>query len=313
MALAINFSIKPHPPQLNHKQDKNKKSKETSDNVKRVNPEIKPRKAVVANVDFKSYLRRRAEIANYGYCNKKNEIGKAVKDQDIVADICEESVKKKELVIYFRGAKLSKEQWINRPFNVSSTNISTALPLKSRVDSIWLEHVQLMMPLLIGKLKNLREQPEQIDFVGHGIGGVYAVLAALYFKYASYSDFKSIVIGVITFGTPRFGNLDFVRLVSISFHKQKVIRVTQQNDWISRDFSPKGWFLHNEREYWLEYAKDDCGCILIPKRKILYRCIGRGPQGKIDENLECNLGTVDDGSIQEVNQGSYFNVEFGKC
>ncbi|KAG9286552.1 hypothetical protein G9A89_014718 [Geosiphon pyriformis] len=305
---------------LTAEQGKNKKLKETSDNVKRINHEFGSRMVEIADISFKNNLRRRAEIANYGYCDNQNEIGKAVKDQDIVADIWEESIKKKELVVYFRGAKLSKEQWINRPFNVSSTNIVTRQPLNSMVDSIWLKHVQLMIPLLNGKLKKLTNQPESIDFVGHGIGGVYAVLAALYFKHVglvecfpSYRRFKPIIIGIYTFGTPRFGNLDLVRLVNASFQKKKIVRVTQQNDWVSRDFSPKGWFLHYESEYWVGYAKDDCGCIIIPKRETLYRCLGRGPRGQIDENVECNLGTVDDDNIKELNQRSYFGIDFGKC
>ncbi|KAG9286558.1 hypothetical protein G9A89_014724 [Geosiphon pyriformis] len=266
-----------------------------------------------------NFLRHMAKIANMAYCRPENEIGKVMKRHDIVADIWRRREGDGRLIVYFRGPELNKGQWLKRTLHLNPIDMRTDVK-GSLVDVIWLEHVQTMMPLLITKLERLSMSPQKVFFVGHGVGGAYAVLTALYFCNAIHNgvlrwnhNFSINDISVITFGAPRIGNPAFVSLVKHSFRKETVFRVTHWNDWVSRDFMSKGVFLHNEREYWLNY-ENDCGC--LSKKQLLSKCIGRNSNGEIDENKKCNLGTVDSeegNHLSDLNHGPYFDVFFGKC
>ncbi|KAG9305066.1 hypothetical protein G9A89_007706 [Geosiphon pyriformis] len=263
-----------------------------------------------------------AEYANFPYCLPRNSIGTVVKEENIIADIWERPRGDKQLVVYFRGPKLSKQEWFNRKFNLTSINLNNLWSGKSSVDSIWLKHVKKMMPSLIGKIEKIHYEKFQmntfaIHFVGHEIGGAYAMLAALFFHHEIFHQreernygIKPWRIGVVTFGAPRIGNLGFVKLVKNKFNSQTIFRVTHGNDWLSREFMPKGLFLHHDREFWLDYQNYDCEC---SKFQSLFECFGRNTDGEIDENLECNLGTIDSGKEVDNDKRSYFGIIFGNC
>ncbi|KAG9301215.1 hypothetical protein G9A89_012598 [Geosiphon pyriformis] len=155
-----------------------------------------------------------------------------------------------------------------------------------------------------------------IVFVGHGIGGAYAALAALSFNHLLYQERRQVgfhtnirSIGVVTFGAPRIGNFHFVNLVSGAFKSRNVYRVTHSNDWVSREFLPKGKFVHYKPEYWL--AKGECDCSKYSSdRFYVHKCDSKG-----NESQECNLGTVDSESENNLNpnMGPFLGIIFANC
>ncbi|KAG9286549.1 hypothetical protein G9A89_014715 [Geosiphon pyriformis] len=286
--------------------------------VKRSGPiKITTSKVEFLNKSVISFLRRMAQVANFAYCLPQNEIGKTLQTEDIPDG-------GHTPFVYFRGPSLSKKEWFERQLKVTEIDMSPDLHQKSLVDSIWLSHVQQMVPFLINKLRKYVFRPVPIYFVGHGVGGAYATLAAIYFKYMTHAGilkqdnlFKRTQVNLVTFGAPRIGNYAFVRTVRNNLPTRGAYRVTRHNDWLSRDFSPKGQFLHYERELWLDYEPNDCECPPFQRKETLFQCIGRNSRGEIDENSECNLGTVDSENEEDdygfTNRGPYFGITFGDC
>ncbi|KAG9286547.1 hypothetical protein G9A89_014713 [Geosiphon pyriformis] len=281
-------------------------------------------KVQVSEATLMVFLKRMSIIANFGYCFSQNEIGKAVKGENIVADIWDMSVNNQRLVVYFAGPILSKSQWQSRKFHLTPP-IQT--DQQSLVDFHWLSHVEQMMPSLFEKLAKISQAkfPQvllSVYFVGHGVGGAYATLAAMCFNRALIAGgllkdlgFSPWHTRIVTFGAPRVGNLEFIKTLKRVIVFEKVYRVTHWNDWLSREMLPKDPFLHYEREFWLDYEKADCDCMSFKKKPILFKCIGR-KSGVIDENQECNLGTVDSedpDDIAKINLGPYFGTIFTNC
>ncbi|KAG9286554.1 hypothetical protein G9A89_014720 [Geosiphon pyriformis] len=259
-----------------------------------------------------------ARVANFAYCLPRNKIGNATKRKDIIANIWERPNDSKALFVYFKGPRLSKNEWLGRQFNVSSIEVDE----KILVDTVWLEHTKQMMPALIGELnEKIREKSQlsttKLYFVGHGVGGAYAVLAAFFVHEAMLGGtiipdgrLKASRIGIITFGAPRVGNLNFVNSIARKFNNKNIFRVTHSNDWLPREFLPKGQFLHHETEFWL----DDCDCFSSHKGHKIFKCVQKNLE-EIDENQECNLGSIgsEEYNISQVNQGPYFGITFGNC
>ncbi|KAG9286561.1 hypothetical protein G9A89_014727 [Geosiphon pyriformis] len=285
-----------------------------------IKKEFKTEKIRVFNKTVILFMRRMAEIANLAYCRTSNRIGSVVGDNEVIADFGVNKENSVKFVAYFRGPNLSKEQWRQRSVYTSEIQVDPFWKEKSMVDAIWLKHTKMMMPFLIEKYEKLQNKPDKVSFVGHGIGGAYATLAALYFRnlivngtLESNGNISTNKINIITFGAPRIGNLAFVKQVKQSIHLKNLFRITHLNDWLSRDFMSKRMFLHNEVEYWLDYEKDDCEC--PSKKQILFQCFGRNSRQEIDENEECNLGTVDSEeghNIMDPNIGPYFGLDFDK-
>ncbi|KAG9286557.1 hypothetical protein G9A89_014723 [Geosiphon pyriformis] len=286
-----------------------------------IKKEFKTEKIRVFNKTAILFMRRMAEIANIPYCSKENRIGRVVGDKKVIADFWTNKIDGVKFVAYFRGPNLSKEQWRQRSIYMAPIQVDPLWRENSMVDATWLRHTKMMMPLLTEKFEKLRYKPDKIYFVGHGIGGAYATLAALYFRnlllndtIKSHTNISLKKIQIITFGAPRIGNLAFVNQVKRSFLIKNLFRITHFNDWVSRDSMSKRMFLHNEVEYWLDYEKDDCEC--PSKKQILFQCFGRNSRQEVNENEECNLGTVDseeENNNIKPNIGPYFGIRFGTC
>ncbi|KAG9288808.1 hypothetical protein G9A89_001132 [Geosiphon pyriformis] len=265
-----------------------------------------------------------AIYANIPYCISHNEIGRVVEEKNVYADLRGSLFDDREIIAYFRGPILSKNQWQNRAVSLASLDWDKLTLENTLVDSIWLQHVQKMIPFFMNKLKRVikkfKDERFSIVFVGHGIGGAYAVLVALHIYYIiihqkipEIPPSNIFSLAIVTFGTPRIGNVQFAKLVNKIYMKKNVFRVTHSNDWITRAAMPKGLFLHHEPEYWL--GKSDCDCPEYSSNlEWLHICL-IGKDSKIDENPECNLGTIDSEIQSKIdpNMGPYLGVIYGNC
>ncbi|KAG9304093.1 hypothetical protein G9A89_006003 [Geosiphon pyriformis] len=269
-----------------------------------------------------------AQHANQAYCGKNNSIGLDI-GKEVVADVIEheyDSFGKKlnAITIYFKGETLSKEEWTQRQVRNSFLKFSQH-GIRTKIDSIWVEHVEKMMPRLFLRIQtilgevNERKKYYRFFFTGHAVGGAYALLAALFFKRWNLNYIISTgMIWVITFGAPRIGNPEFARLASEYFNNWgliRMLRVTHTNDWLPREFLPASSYRHVTKEIWI--SEPDCDCEklsfnygTIDGRHRLYDCDTVNKR-EVIESLECNFGTTD--SSHTLKPDIYFGVRFGDC
>ncbi|KAG9307109.1 hypothetical protein G9A89_016937 [Geosiphon pyriformis] len=138
-----------------------------------------------------------------------------------------------------------------------------------------------------------------VRFIGHRLGGAFAVLAALAFL-AKYPD---QIIVVYTYGQPRIGNQKFVGFINQLIHMKKlqVLRATRPDDpiidWPKMNFSASLSYTHCPTEYWYDEENDRS-----------YQC--RSQDG-FKENSNCAASNIynpnkKDGKV-------YFGVLMGTC
>ncbi|KAG9300105.1 hypothetical protein G9A89_000845 [Geosiphon pyriformis] len=165
----------------------------------------------------------------------------------------------------------------------------------------------------------------KVRTVGHGDGGVYAILTALLLLQLNKPDLD---VQVYTFGQPRFTN------PKLTIHINKVLagkifRITHTDDNIPqiplKKPNVKYSYWHLEREYWISSI---CDCSTgganldenLLSMYIVYECVGKiitgtGLIGVIDENPECNRGHQEDKQLATASShfGPYFGSIMGIC
>ncbi|KAG9285667.1 hypothetical protein G9A89_002231 [Geosiphon pyriformis] len=213
---------------------------------------------------------------------------------------------------------LSRMQWetrevklVHKTFEFLDQGILQ--PHQTYVDSVWNEDIKKIKGEIIEKLDHFLSFDIELNFVGHGVGGAYAVLAALYYQVHCLNNGslnKNIL--VTTFGQPRIGHVSFAILVNKFV---KVQRITHSNDYVPRSFHPPPKFLHHDREYWI--MRDECDCFntkTLESGYVYFNCRGYRPRWSLSygENQECNQGTIDD-LESWTHVGPYFGVIMGRC
>ncbi|KAG9307710.1 hypothetical protein G9A89_023275 [Geosiphon pyriformis] len=281
------------------------------------NSSVSPPKIPV-NVNETFFLAQMARYANMGYCysSAPGSIGSKKKNANFLLDL-----KSRNLIIYFIGPEMQES--IASLMQLSKyQKVEGAL-----VEYGWYSDVQnFMLPIaqrLSKAIETLETGDIKIYFTGHGIGGVYAVLAAIFLKEAflSYSseetnNLLNFDFVAVSFGQPRLGNTVFADYINRSL---PVYRVTHSNDFIPNfmPLLPKNYrFKHHEREIWI--VPKDCEC---PRQDFdrfelgydVFQCFGYLPNAidKVGENMECNSGT--DGKGTSVHFGPYFDTTFKDC
>ncbi|KAG9296756.1 hypothetical protein G9A89_001388 [Geosiphon pyriformis] len=237
------------------------------------------------------------------------------------------------LLIMFAGPKLTKEQWASKNSRQVPLRFTDALKFdeRARVDSQLLKDVNLLFPTLSETIKSFLSQFPKVNsilFVGHGLGGAYASIAAIRWSIERFEIIKNNLWpninlsatgeGIFTYGAPRIGN----RYLSDAFNLEIVHRrFTHGNDHVPHfPSSSMGW-KHFGTEIWID-PLSNCDCpddpntywncnfitLSINERELWVK------SQYSEENLECNAGQ----SISEVpgklfHSGPYFGVEMGNC
>ncbi|KAG9287315.1 hypothetical protein G9A89_008946 [Geosiphon pyriformis] len=284
-----------------------------------------PKKLVPASHPKYKFLAKMAQYANLAYCPSNNDIADHLLHEITVNTFVD--VHTKEIVTYFKGVelyggllKIGKRQIITSTFTFPKT--SGIQPATFSVDAIWNGHVESFMPMLLKKIKKFLEidpvgAVHTIHFVGHGVGGVYALLAGLFLqqkilKFSKYWHYSHL--SVVTFGQPRVGLRSFAQLVNTVL---KVYRVTNASDNVPHYPQTKYKYIHTEKEYWLEPR--DCNCWISDNGIIfgesqLYECSGVDEFADLKENPECNVNQVEkEKESEKAHFGPYFGITFGVC
>ncbi|KAG9304086.1 hypothetical protein G9A89_005996 [Geosiphon pyriformis] len=149
-------------------------------------------------------------------------------------------------------------------------------------------------------VKNAQEiisQPDHQNFeiivTGVGLGGAYAVLAAL--------DIRQKVgtnpIKVYTYGQPRIGNTEFANYVDSLRSGLQIYRITYKKDYVPL-YPDADSYLHTQEEYWIS-QRDDW----------IFQCsnVNGG------ENQECINSRRKNKEDTSPHNGPYFGTTMGKC
>ncbi|KAG9288657.1 hypothetical protein G9A89_006758 [Geosiphon pyriformis] len=284
-------------------------------------------------VSFKR-IARFAIDTSYAYCTSHNEIGALLKRSEVKADVFRDQ-KTKNIIVFFKGAIYNLDQWKTRTICLTQYPEPQNAKMwkwdpKNLVDERWLQDVETMKPRLFEKIWKMvkfanRITPysaERLHFVGHGIGGAYAVLAGLAFKlkYHTISPLgtrnpNSVHAVAVTFGQPRLGNRYFAEFVDEVI---TVVRITHTNDYVPRFPPKKNTFQHSGSEFWLSNESCDCpgpdsgyDSQKDYESYGLYYC----PRGTDkSENKLCNAGQeIEEIQSKSAHLGPYVNIVMGDC
>ncbi|KAG9291234.1 hypothetical protein G9A89_021736 [Geosiphon pyriformis] len=274
---------------------------------------VSPKILVPLYGDTWQLLARMVRFANLPHCRSDNNVGKSV--PGIIG-------------CYFRGPGLRIKEFENERVELAIAAYTFPPPIgtvRTMVHQLWSSQVQKFLPDLYRKIQHFIDVSTprtnlKIYFSGHGIGGAYALLAAMslqeqILKVPNKWDFA--ILKVITFGQPRVGIESFANLAN---RVLQVFRVTHSNDRIPQYPPRVKRFLHVEREFWVQ-SDDDCNCqaqfSLFPGSNVL-ECPGIDKMGngivKPGENPECNArqGGSKISSLA-AHLGPYFGETIGSC
>ncbi|KAG9296483.1 hypothetical protein G9A89_015075 [Geosiphon pyriformis] len=221
--------------------------------------------------------------------------------------------------------KLIKAQWssINQA-QVTLRVDGIAFPDEYvHVNQQWLQDIESIFSNLIQDIRNnlhAYSNIKSIYFIGHGIGGAYALITGLLWHYEASKVMQKNLwpeIGldkiwsmILTFGAPKIGNSQLSALIDRTL---LYLRVTHGNDYVPQFPDDSIKWKHSGAEIWLQ-PSENCEC---PEDFYSYwdcNNYSNQKEGTYETNMECNAGQ----SITKVSNGlfhngPYFGVTMGDC
>ncbi|KAG9287324.1 hypothetical protein G9A89_008955 [Geosiphon pyriformis] len=260
----------------------------------------------------RQFLKRFALFAYYSsdaYCLTENAY--KVGDHGISAKaiLLANDAKETELIVYFKGNKYTRYQWLMRKFEL----IEYPLIPNGKVDKKFFEDIESAASDIRKQvLKKVQEaggfkRIKRFIMTGHSSGGAYALLACLNLDH-HWRNFN-LEWEVYSFGSPRIGNLAFAATVT-TLENIYLYRLTHTDDYVPRLPLITGHeYVHTEVEFWLE---PDCDCTGIDN---VYECWG--PEIRMGSNTfsmespDCNNRYPLPGDASH--NGPYFAAFMGFC
>ncbi|KAG9302083.1 hypothetical protein G9A89_021127 [Geosiphon pyriformis] len=224
------------------------------------------------------------------------------------------TVRDYRLILMVRGeSRVDNQQyWSTR--NNQLVDYPTTIPaaIGAKVDRIFYENFQRtngqITPLILSAIKE--HNIKVIVAVGHGSGGVYAVLQMLEMIHLDLN----IPLKVYTFGQPHLGNREFVQQFDDINDGERISvkRVTNLDDYVPKLplSTEQMFYVQSNTEIWIE--SDDCEC---PTGKT-FICLGpiiyqpNRPAIQL-ESQECNAQFTNPNFLP--NNGPYFGYIMGNC
>ncbi|KAG9286627.1 hypothetical protein G9A89_005395 [Geosiphon pyriformis] len=180
------------------------------------------------------------------------------------------------------------------------------------VNHYWYTHFERKKPAFKEMLKRSLKPSgviSEVVFTGFGLGGVYAMFAALEFS----DQYPTISSQVVTFGSPRPGNAEFVRYFNSRF-PNNLYRVVKLFDFATSLPRFQKDYRHPHFEYLIVEEKN-CDCYYEKSAPFkLFKCL---PNWKGEESNNCNKFNIphlsQDWLISyKAHTGPYFGTEM-KC
>ncbi|KAG9287318.1 hypothetical protein G9A89_008949 [Geosiphon pyriformis] len=260
-----------------------------------------------------SHLENAARLASFAYCLDENEdeVAPGIRAKAELVRLSEQLV---YINLYISGLDYSQEEWIKRPFHlVNHSTFENAL-----IDTVFQtqfilakDNIRQRLDQVLSREVTKGDLIQNINVIGHSVGGVYAVLTAI--SWISERTQNLPPIFVITFGQPRMGNIELAKILNqmILLNDLALIRVTHTDDYVPRlPIQKPHLLMHHEHEIWI---KSECEC---PKETEIYFCQGRSlnyKAGIIEENQFCINGNSDQQLGKLAHNGPYFGYIMGTC
>ncbi|KAG9304533.1 hypothetical protein G9A89_020097 [Geosiphon pyriformis] len=270
----------------------------------------------------KELLDRMAEAAKYAslaYClDEKDEAGPNIYVKAIVQ---KNGIEFPHMIVYLRGLEMTKEMWLKREIRLGEFSYENHLDLYdaffyqfagTKTELVFSQQFYLAENTItrkiiseasrtVGSIENIHK----IKFIGHGLGGVYAVLSQIYYK----QIWEFLSFEVYTFGQPRFGNGDFSRAINL----QKGVfihRITYGDDFVPRSpLHSQNRLVHHGHEYWIHPGNCDCR-----RSEEVFLCYGsKLATGFTLESSSCNNQYEDHMGSMASHLGPYFGYKMGQC
>ncbi|KAG9304560.1 hypothetical protein G9A89_020124 [Geosiphon pyriformis] len=254
---------------------------------------------------FKERLDNSAAYASLAYCLKNkdgDEVAPGVFAKSIIA---RNEQNGNDLVIYFSGINPTREEWLDKIFTLGNYEPFSSIIKVDR--NFWnsFSNMTILKEKIVKTLQGTsNKQIDTVRFIGHSLGGVYAMFAAATLHNTQGND----RVEVFTFGQPPIGNYEFAKWFN-SLSKKNLIafRVTHSDDIIPRlpIDKPKVPLFHHAVEVWIDA---NCDCY---QNEQVYVCHGPIENGFYTESDQCNKGSKTMGG--HAHNGPYFGHYMGVC
>ncbi|KAG9293385.1 hypothetical protein G9A89_003822 [Geosiphon pyriformis] len=264
-------------------------------------------------------LSKMARFANLAYCTTKYVATKEIqRSASVYLD-----VRTSSLIIFFKGPSYTSKDWREKTLSVTPFKLpfSSHTYQHALIEKSWANEVTSMIPLILPKIKSFLNNPliSKIYFTGHGIGGAYAVIAAMAVLDSPLESngVKLPEVIVVTFGQPRIGGIIFAE--EINKLNLKIFRVTNGSDYVSRLYLDNLHYIHHETEYWINNLGCDCPMSVDgfgeAKNFKVYKCTGAIDGFNAGENPKCNKRqfAVSNEEAERAHLGPYFGITMGNC
>ncbi|KAG9307856.1 hypothetical protein G9A89_023421 [Geosiphon pyriformis] len=223
-------------------------------------------------------------------------------------------VRNSKLILMVKGESLDNENyWEKRENQLIDYPILSSKAIGAKVDKIFYKNFKKIRKavtnLILTALR--KHEVEIIIAVGHGSGGVYAILQMLELVKLS----MTVPLRVCTFGQPHLANREFFQQfnrMATNINEILLTRVTNMNDYVPKlpESTIRDFYVQSPSEIWIE--SDDCQCATGK----VYICLGpkffqNDGSVILQENQDCNA------QFSEKNfaphNGPYFDYMMGKC
>ncbi|KAG9294531.1 hypothetical protein G9A89_008642 [Geosiphon pyriformis] len=246
-------------------------------------------KVILTTWEKKSYAKY-AGYANRAYCDEFEnfEISAKIKVQ-VLSD-----PENSQIVIIFRGDEENLDKYLKEKQVTPYKGIPGALVHSGFYENFGQTIRNQFYIKIVPEIKRLMSiRSKKITLVGHSLGGVYAIFAALALYELKKSDLQ--VLKIFTYGMPRIGNKAFGHAVidAIGFSR----RVTNQNDDVPLNPQSSENFVHFGEEIWISG---------IDYKIYWCNALEHEVTPHVGESEECiNITTA---SSRGVHNGRYFGV-----
>ncbi|KAG9304573.1 hypothetical protein G9A89_020137 [Geosiphon pyriformis] len=265
------------------------------------------------NLEYLERITISAYYASLAYCLGSKDRGEIASEIHFKAIIVPDEIGGNDIFVYFKGKTLDREQWMQRMFTLGK--FPKIFEMGSQVDRYLFNEFKSadgtakVLENIVYLLEHANVNAiNSIKFIGHGMGGVWAMFAGLSLRtyFQGYIPFE-----IFTFGQPPIGDLSFAKFVNYSTERNiTAYRVTNGNDFVPRLplLKPPGIPLfHHAYEIWI-----DADCVCSEQPDIAYLCRGDILDGFKTEHpvfkifWQTSMG-------DEVHFGPYFGHIMGTC
>ncbi|KAG9285234.1 hypothetical protein G9A89_002130 [Geosiphon pyriformis] len=240
------------------------------------------KKVAITDQDLLNFFEEHAGFAQKAYClDESFKFGDGIYAHAVIKPESKEIfwLKPNIIIIYFKGNKISIEDWSPAKTRLTQFEDVEGASVNAHFYYRFLSAQRSLVRTIADLVSDNRFEKYWFYFTGHGEGAVWAIFAALAFKF----DITKADVRTVTFGQPRLGNIQFADHVNQII--PKTFRFTHSDDLIPQLPSRKDGYLHHQREFWISNSAS-CDCNTLGQT--VYECFSIMTNEYLEENPYCN-------------------------